>query len=879
MAENVTDRLRTALADRYRLERELGAGGMATVYLAHDVKHERPVAIKVLHPELGAVLGAERFLSEIRTTANLQHPNILPLFDSGAVDGLVYYVMPYVEGETLRDRIKREGQLAVGDAVKLTQGVAAALDYAHRHGVIHRDIKPENILLQDGQALVADFGVALAVSNAGGARITQTGISVGTPQYMSPEQAAAERQLDGRSDQYSLAAVLYEMLAGEAPFTGPSAPAILTKLMTEQVPPLTARRPSVPLGLADAVHRALEKVPADRFATAAEFAEALTRERTGTYRTTASGRAQRARNRAVIGTAAVLLIAASSYMTWLGASRVKPSEAVMRVVLDVPEAPRQHSQWGRTVDLSRGRPGAFYFGIGGRWFRPFDSLGSRFVPGTSGEGFRPAPDGQHALVRSGAWVGRLQWVPLDGGGARLISDSVMGPVQSMGTDGYVYFTTPELALARASLNGGPLERLTTLDQRGGETYHFHPEPLPSGRGVLFTVGYRGIIGLDSAFVAVLDRRTGERRNLFPGFSPRYLAPGYLLFATVDGALRAVAFDERSLTVSGAPVALVKSVRISLAQAGADYDISEAGDLIYVTAAAEARQHLVWTRRDGTVTQVDSTWPGRIRGFDLSPDGRRLAVSLYQDRKANDVWVRNLPDGAPSRLTNVNVLAATPRWTPDGRSLIFSSPRPPERLAWDLYLQPANGGPDSLLVDGARQTGAGMFSPDGQRLVWAEAGDIFTRGPGSGQRLMPLAASRFDEASPALSRDGRWLAYESDESGLREVYVRRLEPATSAYWQVSVAGGTEPRWSHSGRELFFDDSTRTLVAATLQLGAEARVESRVPLFSRRAYLNEYVVLPGDRGFIHVRRPYDRGWGDMVLIRGIGSEVKRLVRGGQ
>src|SRR6187455_1213943 len=242
---DATARLSAALADRYRLERELGAGGMATVWLAQDLRHDRRVAVKVLRPELAAVIGAERFLAEIRTTANLQHPHILPLFDSGEADGFLFYVMPLVEGETVRDRLVREKQLPIADAVRIASETAAALDYAHRHGVIHRDIKPENILLHDGSALVADFGIALAASKAGGDRMTQTGMSLGTPSYMSPEQAMGERNLDARSDIYALGCVLYEMLSGEPPFSGPTAQSILVKRLTEPVPRLASLRESV----------------------------------------------------------------------------------------------------------------------------------------------------------------------------------------------------------------------------------------------------------------------------------------------------------------------------------------------------------------------------------------------------------------------------------------------------------------------------------------------------------------------------------------------------------------------------------------------------------------------------------------------------------
>src|SRR5882762_9955701 len=294
---NLLARLQAAVADRYTIERELGRGGMATVYLAQDLKHERSVALKVLRAELAALLGPERFLREIRVTARLQHPHILTLIDSGEADGFLYYVMPYVEGESLRQRLEREGQLPLDEALRITRVVASALDFAHGHGVIHRDIKPENIMLHEGEPMVADFGIALAVSTAGRERLTETGLSLGTPAYMSPEQASAEPRLDGRSDQYSLACVLYEMLAGEPPYTGPTAHAIIAKRLTEPIPHLgTVRRVSP--AVESAVTKALAKVPADRFATAGAFAAALT---------AASTRATRPRWRTA-GALAVLII-------------------------------------------------------------------------------------------------------------------------------------------------------------------------------------------------------------------------------------------------------------------------------------------------------------------------------------------------------------------------------------------------------------------------------------------------------------------------------------------------------------------------------------------------------------------------------------------
>ena len=338
---SVTDRLRSALADRYSIELELGAGGMATVYLARDLKHDRQVALKVLHPHLAALLGAERFLNEIRTTANLHHPHILPLFDSGDADGLLFYVMPYVDGESLRQRIMREKRLPVADAVRITSEVASALDYAHRQSVVHRDIKPENILLHDGRALVADFGIALAPTT-GGTRLTEAGMSIGTPQYMSPEQALGERQLDARSDIYALGVMLYEMLTGTPPFTGPSAQAIVAKVLTEKAMPPSRVRNEIPEYLDDAVVTALQKDPADRFPTAAVFQAAIegratVRTKSRNYRRTAAWFAG--------GLGCVIAVGVLAVRPWQARPpvvvRAPPDTAAKRLVAEAQEFARQ----------------------------------------------------------------------------------------------------------------------------------------------------------------------------------------------------------------------------------------------------------------------------------------------------------------------------------------------------------------------------------------------------------------------------------------------------------------------------------------------------------------------------------------------------------
>jgi serine/threonine-protein kinase len=361
------DQCQAALAKRYALERELGRGGMATVYLARDLRHQRPVALKVLRPELGAALGAERFLREIRIAAQLQHPHILALIDSGelTIQGsrpttLLYYVMPYVEGESLRERLQREGQLPLDEVVRLTAQVAEALAYAHQHGIVHRDIKPENILLtgylpREGDAagrepfgrvhaLVADFGIALAVTQAGAERLTETGLSLGTPAYMSPEQASGEHRLDGRADQYSLACVVYEMLAGEPPYTGATPQSVIAKRLTEPIPRLSTLR-AVPSDIEAVVTRALARAPADRYQTVSQFAEALAK---ATVAGTADSPARHPRSQRIWLTSAAALALLTLSVGWWGVSKARTEAATLRGVALLPcenTSPRQEEAY------------------------------------------------------------------------------------------------------------------------------------------------------------------------------------------------------------------------------------------------------------------------------------------------------------------------------------------------------------------------------------------------------------------------------------------------------------------------------------------------------------------------------------------------------
>src|SRR5213593_4530187 len=412
--------LLASLAQHYTIEREAGVGGMATVYVARDLKHDRHVALKVLKPELAALLGIERFLSEIRVTAHLQHPHILPLFDSGQAAGLIYYVMPHVEGESLRQRLAREKQLPLETAIEITRAVASALDYAHRHGVIHRDIKPENILFQDEQAVVADFGIALALSAAGGSRLTETGLSLGTPQYMSPEQATGDRTLDARSDIYSLASVLYEMLAGEPPHTGPTVQSVIAKIVTDRPRPLRTLRDAVPPPLEAAVQKALAKVPADRYGSAAQFAEALTHApATATLEVSTTGEHRpRARGLAVLPWAVAVLAAGTALWGWLRPAPKPLTTPVVRFSLTFEPGFQASDFRGSPIALSPDGSRIVYVGsdsLGGRWLfsRGLEHVDPALIPGTQGAA-QPffSPDGRWI----GFWQdGRLRKLSISGG--------------------------------------------------------------------------------------------------------------------------------------------------------------------------------------------------------------------------------------------------------------------------------------------------------------------------------------------------------------------------------------------------------------------------------------------------------------------------------
>jgi eukaryotic-like serine/threonine-protein kinase len=794
-----TERLTAALDGRYKIERELGAGGMATVYLAQDLKHDRKVAVKVLKPELAAVLGAERFVVEIKTTAALQHPHILPLFDSGEAGGFLYYVMPFIDGETLRDRLNRESQLGVDEAVRMTCDIADALQYAHEHGVIHRDIKPENILLQNGRPMVADFGIALAVSAAAGGRMTETGLSLGTPHYMSPEQATAEKEITARSDVYSLASVLYEMLTGNPPHTGATAQQIIMKIITEQAQDVTALRKSVPPHVADAVAQALEKLPADRSASAAAFAAALqdgargTRAVSGTRAGSRKAAAAPSAWRAIAFAAIALAVVASSAAFW-GLGQQRPAERVefsYRPILPLGDRPWVNiSRDGRRVlQTVRDSNGIDVVAV-----RELGSTAMRLVSGT--ESSRDA-----AFSRDGEWIvfqsrGEIRRVPLAGGPATVIADSGFTSGLGLHPDGSILVAGLSRGLVHLYADERAPKQLTTLDSTRREFAHWFPHVLPGGKVSIFT-NYSS--PATSSRIEAVDLKSGERTILVEGaVYGRYVNTGHLLFVR-SAAIFAVRFDPKSLKTRGEAVPIVEDVHWNLTEGLAAYDVSENGTLIYVRGSeANISRQVVWVDRAGNATPLLPEAGGWAEPR-ISPDGRW--ISLTRTEPTRQIWLYDRLRRVLTQLTRfTDGVAFAPVWTPDSRSLIFAREVP----QYNVHRLPIDGRPDEMLINTTYDKVPTAVSPDGQQVAYYEVVNetrlsVTQLSDGSVRRI---GEGKTDGFTADFSPDGRWIAYdEYDAGGASETYVR-LADESGGRRQVSADGGDQPRFTRNGREITY-----------------------------------------------------------------------------
>ncbi len=737
---DVLGRLRAALADRYRIERELGAGGMATVYLARDLRHERAVALKVLRPELAAALGPERFLREIKTTAQLNHPHILPLLDSGAADGTLFYVMPYVEGESLRGRLEREKQLPLDDALQIVREVADALSYAHSQGVIHRDIKPENILLQGGHAVVADFGIARAVSAAGGTRLTETGLAIGTPAYMSPEQATGSEDVDGRSDLYSLGCVLYEMLSGETPYTGPTAQAILAKKLSEPLPRISVVREAVSPGIEAALAKALARTPADRWVTASDFAAALAHPDgfatpsggtapAATRRPRVLGRLPRwARWAAGVAALAVVALLVSQFLKPkpinITVSDVTPVTSEAGVAFEPAISPdgQEVAYVAGSIDLPRlfvrstvNRAGEAAIRLGdtapGSEWLPIwspDGQSIRFVDCGPG-GFNPR---SRCEVKE---VGKL------GGAARQVAVRGRWTWSPDGT--HIAFNRGDTIFTSTAT--GTLEhRVVALRPRNmGDAHSLAWSP--DGRWIAFVVGnslWRIGANSDMSAIVVVDAAGGEPWPVAPygalNVSPAWLDANHLLFVSNRDGPRAVYVVEVGAHGSrGAPRAVP--------------GIADPHSISYSASARRLAFARFSNRQNIWAYPLDRSSPASIRDgrpvttgaqgieeHDVSPDGKWIAydaglrgkMDLYKIPAAGGeaVTLANFPGGE----------AFEPRWSPDGREIAFWG------VVTDtgnrISVVPAEGGSPTALTQERGFIADEAWSPDGLTISFISA---------------------------------------------------------------------------------------------------------------------------------------------------------------
>ena len=886
MSDQVLAQLQAALGASYTIVRELGAGGMATVYLARDRKHDRDVAVKVLKPELAAVLGAERFVVEIRTTAALQHPHILPLFDSGEAGGFLYYVMPFIEGETLRAKLDRETQFGVEEAVRITREVADALDYAHRHGVIHRDIKPENILLHDGRPMVADFGIALAVSAAAGGRMTETGLSLGTPHYMSPEQATAEKEITARADIYSLGSMLYEMLTGNPPHTGASAQQIIMKIIVEPAEPVTKFRRSVPPNVAAAVARSLEKVPADRFESAKAFSEALANPAFSTMSATGAlaGSSLRRGDRIPAGVWAIGAVAAVALVAAvMGWRRPAPPSVVTRFSIALPDSQVLAPAFlnGNRIAISPDGRLIAYVGSGSApgltrlWLRALDQLHATPLAGTDGA-INPSfsPDGRHVAFVAGS-PRALKRVPVNGGPAITLTDSVvdLGGV-SWADDGYIYIDA-HLAgdgLARVRESGGAPEVASMPDSAAGESWHASPSALPHGRGVLMSIAHRR--GMSDFDVGVLDLKTGRHKVLVRGAFAHYAASGHLIWVTPNGVMMSAPFDVDRLTLTGKGVPVADGVALRGLSRG-DVALSASGTLLYAagTNGSSARE-LVWISRDGAVTPVDSQWSATFAGrMSISPDGKSVALFVRGPTGSEQVWVKRLhAGGAAWKLSDAGLY---PTWSPDGRSVLFAT------RSGELMVGPADGSVLPAVLRAGRFFTTPEYSPDGKWIVYSQAVDLFAIRTDGDTSTRTLVASPAADVRPTISPDGRWLAYASDASGRFEIYVRPFPNAQTANHQVTTSGGVAARWSRDGREMFFMNENFDIFTVPVTL--EPTFSFGVP---RRLFGAAYFTSPGalfevspDGQRFLMSRPLGGGAerpDDLIIVQNVFEELRAKAR---
>jgi serine/threonine-protein kinase len=776
---------------------------MATVYVATDLRHARRVAIKVLHPELSAVLGAERFLSEIKTTAALQHPHILPLFDSGSADGLLFYVMPLVEGETLRERLRREKQLSVADAVRIASEVADALEYAHRRGVIHRDIKPENILLHEGQPVVADFGIALALQSAGDERITRPGLSLGTPQYMSPEQTTGEHEITARSDIYALGVVTYEMLTGAPPFTGETVQQIVTRVRSDEPRAISAYRRRVPAHVESAVLIALEKLPADRFESVGDFARALGDPAFRGATRIRSIAPLRERRRRALGASLALVLLAIAVVAgrqW-ARSAIRPPDVVRFPMVLPPDLSIVTTVFAGNIALSPDGRIVVFVGMaadGSRrlYARALEEVTPRALAGTEGAA-SPffSPDGRWIGFWSG---GKLLRVIAEGGLPQILATP--SPEFNGGTwtkRGIIVYSSAG-SLYSIPSSGGTPTLIASPSRASGETGYRYPVALPDDDHVLYADA-----GIDGSTIAIasLSGRTTKRLGV-AGSMALGTIDGRAIYTTRDNAIMAVGVDAVNGRPIEAPVAVV--VDASVPNTGSsNAALSLSGTLAYRRVSNGSRVVMTNGRDPARVLLADA----RAYSFPrFSPDGNRIAVSIDAGTRT-DVWLYDLASRTTTRLSTAGTINERPEWTPDGGRVLY---RVADGNTTSIWWRPADlSGAAAPLLHGSTNYYEAVVSPTGRDVVYQVDNNVESRALVGDTTRRIIAGSGYTENQARVSPDGHWIAFMTDESGSDQIVVQPFHGGPRV--QVSSNGGIEPVWSRDGSRLFYRANKRFIVA--------------------------------------------------------------------
>ena len=645
---------------------------------------------------------------------------------------------------------------------------------------------------------------------------------------MSPEQATGDDAVGPATDTYALGCVLHEMLVGEPPYTGSTPQAILGKIIAGEPESVTAQRKSVPLNVDAAISKALEKLPADRFAGAQDFARALADPGFRYGEPAGAGVAPGAGpwNRVAIGFAA-LAAGLSFALGWSLLHPEAPPAPVARF-----ESPFREGQAPiGPLEMMRDGSGVVYVGPGESgspsqlWIRNWMDLEARRIPETDGVRASTSagqlaisPDGREVVFSTGD-PGPLRVVALAGGPSRTVAESAYGAAWSR--DGWIYFLSGAFVISRVPSTGGEAEVLMELSE--GELFHAFPQPLPDGNALLFQV-FHAEDGSD-AEVWALDLGTGERKMLTLGTSPRFVAPGHLLFGTPDGRLMAAPFDAKTAALTGVAAPVAEGLLTDLVRGNLTYSVSEDGTLVYLAGdGGPGSFEFVWVTRSGEAMPVDAgetftTVTVGNNGWRLSPDGSRIAFVRSVDGNV-DIWIKGLPDGPVSRLTFSDAMDLLPQWAPDGQSVTYRNGPLSDGSLWSMQ---ADGTGEPELVFDEFSVTKGVWSPDGEWLVLRRSGeegvdetsrDILVIRPEVDTVAVPLVVTvGFREQAPAISRDGRWLAYSSNETGRHEIFVRPFPDVAAGKWQVSVGGGIQPVWAHNGRELFFADPvTRELKAA-------------------------------------------------------------------